>query len=55
MALAALAGFLAIVIHLPARAQNEGVTVFAAASLKTALDDVAAQWRKQTGKTARIS
>jgi molybdate transport system substrate-binding protein len=55
MALAALGGFLAIAIHLPARAQNEGVTVFAAASLKTALDDVAAQWRKETGKTARIS
>jgi molybdate transport system substrate-binding protein len=55
MALAALGGFLAIAIHLPARAQNQSVTIFAAASLKTALDDIAAQWQKETGKTARIS
>jgi molybdate transport system substrate-binding protein len=38
-----------------AHAQTQSVTVFAAASLKTALDDVAAQWRQATGKSARIS
>jgi molybdate transport system substrate-binding protein len=38
-----------------ARAQTQSVTVFAAASLKTALDDIAAEWRKETGKTVRIS
>ncbi|GAC1340211.1 MAG: molybdate ABC transporter substrate-binding protein [Beijerinckiaceae bacterium] len=38
-----------------ARAQSPSVTIFAAASLKTALDDVAAQWQKETGKSAKIS
>ena len=38
----------------PARAA-ERVTVFAAASLKTALDEVAAAWTAKTGKTAAIS
>jgi molybdate transport system substrate-binding protein len=40
---------------IPARAQNQSITMFAAASLKTALDDIAAQWRTETGTTARIS
>lgn len=40
---------------LPASAQSEGVLVFAAASLKTALDDIVQQWRAETGKTARVS
>jgi molybdate transport system substrate-binding protein len=40
---------------IPARAQNQSITIFAAASLKTALDDIAAQWRTETGTTARIS
>jgi molybdate transport system substrate-binding protein len=39
----------------PAQAQNQSVTIFAAASLKTALDDIAAQWQKETGKAVRIS
>ncbi|MEE7489755.1 molybdate ABC transporter substrate-binding protein [Methylobacterium oryzae] len=34
---------------------DEPVVVFAAASLKNALDDAAAAWTKATGKTARIS
>ncbi len=33
----------------------EPVVVFAAASLKNALDDATANWTKETGKTARIS
>jgi molybdate transport system substrate-binding protein len=54
LTLAAL-GTLVGLLQAPAHAQGQTVTVFAAASLKTALDDVAAQWRKETGKTARIS
>jgi molybdate transport system substrate-binding protein len=50
--LAVLGAFLAVA---PARAQSHSVTVFAAASLRTALEDIAAQWRKETGKSARIS
>lgn len=46
MALCALA--------LPARAQDP-VTVFAAASLKTALDDIGAEWSEETGNAATIS
>ncbi|MEL6059830.1 MULTISPECIES: molybdate ABC transporter substrate-binding protein [unclassified Methylobacterium] len=38
----------------PARA-GDAVVVFAAASLKNALDDATAAWTKATGKTARIS
>ncbi len=38
-----------------ARAQDKPVLVFAAASLKNALDDVAAQYQRDTGKTASIS
>src|SRR5437660_5358134 len=53
--IAALGALLALTPHAPARAQAQSVTVFAAASLKTALDDIAAQWQKETGKTARIS
>ena len=38
------------------RAQGGGMVVFAAASLKTALDEIAATWAKDTGKpTPRIS
>ena len=38
------------------RAQGGGMVVFAAASLKTALDEIAAAWAKDTGKSApRIS
>jgi molybdate transport system substrate-binding protein len=39
----------------PARAQSGDVVVFAAASLKTTLDAVNAQWRTETGKKAVIS
>ena len=38
-----------------ARAQGGDVVVFAAASLKNALDAVNAQWQKETGKKATIS
>lgn len=38
-----------------ARAQNVPLTIFAAASLKTALDDVAAQWRAAGHPGPRIS
>jgi molybdate transport system substrate-binding protein len=37
------------------RAQDAKVVVFAAASLKNALDAVNAQWQKETGKKATIS
>jgi molybdate transport system substrate-binding protein len=36
-------------------AQTGGVVVFAAASLKTALDEASAAWTRETGKRARIS
>jgi molybdate transport system substrate-binding protein len=39
----------------PARAQSGDVVVFAAASLKNALDAINAQWQKETGKKASIS
>jgi molybdate transport system substrate-binding protein len=39
----------------PTEAQGSDVLVFAAASLKNALDAVNAQWRKETGKKAVIS
>jgi molybdate transport system substrate-binding protein len=52
---ALLLACIAIAAQVPAQAQTQGVTIFAAASLKTALDDIAAQWQKETGKTARIS
>jgi molybdate transport system substrate-binding protein len=38
-----------------ARAQGGDVVVFAAASLKNALDAINAQWQKETGKKATIS
>ncbi len=39
----------------PAAAQGTDLVIFAAASLKNALDAVNAQWQKETGKTAKIS
>ncbi len=39
---------------IPARA-GEPVVVFAAASLKNALDDASALWSRQSGQTARLS
>ena len=38
-----------------AQAQGRDVVVFAAASLKNALDPINAQWQKETGKKAAIS
>ena len=39
----------------PAQAQGGDIVVFAAASLKNALDAINAQWQKETGKKATIS
>ncbi|MCC6470084.1 MAG: molybdate ABC transporter substrate-binding protein [Alphaproteobacteria bacterium] len=39
----------------PARAQTTQPVIFAAASLKNALDDIAAQWKAETGKNPAIS
>jgi molybdate transport system substrate-binding protein len=39
----------------PAAAQGRDVLVFAAASLKNALDEVAAQWQRESGKKVAIS
>ena len=39
----------------PAQAQSGNVVVFAAASLKNALDAINVQWQKETGKKAVIS
>ena len=47
------AGGLATMLAVPAAAAD--VTVFAAASLKNALDDVSAAWRPEAGKAATIS
>jgi molybdate transport system substrate-binding protein len=48
-----LAGWLAGSLGLSsAQAQNKDLVVFAAASLKTALDEIAANWAKDTGKPA---
>lgn len=53
--LAALLGWLAAALPSPAQAQSRDVLAFAAASLKTALDDIAGQWRAETGKTVKVS
>jgi molybdate transport system substrate-binding protein len=39
----------------PAKAQGGDLVVFAAASLKNALDNINVQWSKETGKSAKIS
>jgi molybdate transport system substrate-binding protein len=39
----------------PAQAQGGDLVVFAAASLKNALDAIHAQWQKETGKSAKIA
>jgi molybdate transport system substrate-binding protein len=46
---------LAWLLVLPGQVRAEGVLVFAAASLKTALDEIAGDWRAQTGKEVTIS
>lgn len=48
-----LAAALALMLSLPAHAAE--VVVFAASSLKTALDQVAADWQAKTGHTVTIS
>ena len=54
-ALAAVALLASGLAQAPARAQGGDVVVFAAASLKNALDAVNAQWLKETGKKVTIS
>lgn len=39
----------------PLQAQSNEILVFAAASMKTALDDIAKQWQSETGKTVKVS
>src|SRR5215510_14749433 len=39
----------------PVAAQDKDVLIFAAASLKNALDEIAAQWQRETGKKTKIS
>lgn len=51
----ALSAVLLVSLALPASAQADEVTVFAAASLKNALDTIAADWQQQTGNTVVIS
>jgi molybdate transport system substrate-binding protein len=56
LALAAFAGLsLGLGAAGTAPAQEKGPVVFAAASLKNALDDINAAWRSETGKSATIS
>ncbi|MDO6584342.1 molybdate ABC transporter substrate-binding protein [Salipiger sp. 1_MG-2023] len=52
MRLTCIAALLAVTA---AAAQAETVTVFAAASLKTAMDDISAAYTAATGNTARVS
>jgi molybdate transport system substrate-binding protein len=52
---AALACLLALLAAFPARAQERSITVFAAASLKNAIDDVNAAFTKATGIKAVVS
>lgn len=51
----ALAVLLAVGMTLPALAQEKAVLVFAAASLTNALDDINAQYQRETGKRVMIS
>ncbi|MEC3861707.1 molybdate ABC transporter substrate-binding protein [Mesobacterium sp. TK19101] len=46
---------LLVLLAAPFAAQASDVTVFAAASLKTALDDIAARYHAETGNTANVS
>lgn len=49
---------LAALLMLPgwtAAAQSSDVLVFAAASMKTALDDTVVAWKKETGKSVKVS
>jgi molybdate transport system substrate-binding protein len=55
LAALAAAALIAFAGALPAGSQESGPVVFAAASLKNALDDVNAAWKAETGKSAVIS
>ena len=55
MILTGVAALAAVAIADIAPAQSRPILVFAAASLKTALDAVAVKWRGETGKQATIS
>jgi molybdate transport system substrate-binding protein len=48
-------GWVAALPASPALAQERAVVVFAAASLKTALDEIVAAWSKETGRSAVAS
>jgi molybdate transport system substrate-binding protein len=39
----------------PVQAQSSEILVFAAASMKTALDDIAKRWQSETGKAVKVS
>jgi len=52
-ALAAIAGL--TTASLPAAAQSGDVVIFAAASLKNALDEVSTRWQRETGRKAVVS
>jgi molybdate transport system substrate-binding protein len=45
----------AVILPFQVRAEDKGPVVFAAASLKDALDTINAKWRKESGKEAVIS
>ena len=49
------AGLLALFLAVPAAAMADDITVFAASSLKTALDAIAADWQAETGNSVTIS
>lgn len=53
-ALALCAGFIGFTT-LPAAARADRITVFAAASLKTAMDHIASDWKADSGNTAVVS
>src|SRR6476646_8136533 len=55
LALLVAAGLASTARSLPAAAQGKDVVVFAAASLKNALDDIAGQWQRETGKKVVVS
>lgn len=57
IAVAALAALVALQLApvQPAAAQSKDLLLFAAASLKTALDDIATQWQSETGKSVKMS
>src|SRR4051812_9481805 len=55
MFLSASAGFALSTASTAVSAQHKPVLVFAAASLKNALDSIVSTWRKHTGKQAIVS